>query len=291
MRRNDKRNTLKTASICRAGRKMMGLTQEELANRLKISQGSLSKYEAALQMPSACDWYQLCSELTIDSHQAIRFGCIDNQANFRQALYQNNTFRMNERYKEDDFLKIREIRPIWEYIKTKVSKEELNIYLKEKGIDSDIFCVLDIQVSLYLLLDLLDFAQQKIKSDALIEELILFISKSYIHDSLFDDYSQCNNLKKLFKKIAKYNPLYNNVYKFSVLETDEALSCKGYVGKNIFLKGDYLNHSGFEKYTDFKLRSLKELVSMNTSFSDEVKLFNTKRDTSWDLTLRSSVSN
>lgn len=66
-----KKNTAKTvAKIIKDIRSKLKITQCELATKLGVSQGTLSKYENELLIPSVHEWFGLC-QLYRDNHEDI----------------------------------------------------------------------------------------------------------------------------------------------------------------------------------------------------------------------------
>lgn len=60
MTSKEKSAAKKTCAIIRTARKTAGLTQQELAKKMDISQSALSKLENASLLPSAYQWFRFC---------------------------------------------------------------------------------------------------------------------------------------------------------------------------------------------------------------------------------------
>jgi transcriptional regulator with XRE-family HTH domain len=63
--------------LIREVRKSVGMTQVDLAKEMQISQGTLSKLENGLLVPSVIEWYRLCNctglsyDSIVDHHPTI----------------------------------------------------------------------------------------------------------------------------------------------------------------------------------------------------------------------------
>ena len=76
MKPYEKETALKLAKITRAGRKLAGLTQLELAKGLDVTQGYISKLEKGLLIPSATHWFRFCETMSIPAYSG-QTGFID----------------------------------------------------------------------------------------------------------------------------------------------------------------------------------------------------------------------
>ena len=84
----------KTSVLFKVGRKSLGLNQEQLADKLDMSQGTLSKLERAQQIPSLITWLKFCDILNITPD--VILSEVDFSQKVNTLINGLNTFRAND---------------------------------------------------------------------------------------------------------------------------------------------------------------------------------------------------
>ena len=152
-------DTVRSASVLRTARKLRGLTQIEASRRLGISQALISKLENGLLSPSASLWFAATRLYDIESSTTFETGYIDTFLN-EQVVLSESTFRVPKKYLKNPSFTCRSIIPLLTYIEAEKGKDVLNNFLEERGLDPDLFNILDAQINMKFLLEvieLLDF--------------------------------------------------------------------------------------------------------------------------------------
>lgn len=143
--------------IIRACRKALGLTQRELASRLDLSQGALSKLEHGNLVPSAPVWISVC-ELADVSPNSIRHGFIHTPSRGAYGSFQaaREGFALPSRYAEQAGSRVLTLTPFLAFAEAALGPAKLRELLKARRIDPDYFVDLGNSISLALHLDLAD---------------------------------------------------------------------------------------------------------------------------------------
>ena len=81
-------NLLKTGSIIKEQRKQLGLTQQQLAEKLNVSEKTISKWETGKGLPDSSIMLDLCSELKISANELLS-GKLLNSDNYKNSAEKN----------------------------------------------------------------------------------------------------------------------------------------------------------------------------------------------------------
>jgi transcriptional regulator with XRE-family HTH domain len=247
-----------TARIWRAGRKLMGYSQVELSQKLGMSQGTISKYESKILIPTLDHWYNFCDFVGIDPSYSYISGTIDGCGWGRHKILDKKTrFKHFNKYIGDGLIRIRELQPFLRYIDNNVSQDAWKRFCSRK-IDPDYFIVLDGMISLNLIFDLMKWLKEEksINADEVIEKYFLD----------FTGQGKVGNTLKRFKKdplrtFINHSVEYESVFDYTFSgEKNVRVSPQKDVLSGVKSMDDY--HS----YAAYKCECLGRL-SGGTSFS------------------------
>ena len=73
-------NLLKTGNIIKEQRKQLGLTQQQLAEKLNVSEKTISKWETGKGFPDSSIMLDLCSELKISANELLSGKLLNNDS-------------------------------------------------------------------------------------------------------------------------------------------------------------------------------------------------------------------
>lgn len=147
----------KAARVIRCARKMNNLTQTDISEMLKISQGTVSKVESADLILSSYHWMRFC-EICGIAMETIGSGYIE-QFGFSQVTSNRRVgkFQLSARYSNNAGMKVRDFLPLLDALQKKVGVSEYSNILKKKfKVDEDYFVNLDHQLSFYFVQDLME---------------------------------------------------------------------------------------------------------------------------------------
>lgn len=145
----------KTARIFRAGRKLYGINQVEMAKTLGITQGTVSKLETAVLAPDAGVWYQFCKHLNLNADLTFSSGFI-----FDPDLenVQKDKFKLGKKKSgSKNKIKVRNCLPFIDTIYDLEGSENLAKHLKLINIDADVFAVPDYDVPVEVLSEVFNY--------------------------------------------------------------------------------------------------------------------------------------
>ncbi|MDD0851847.1 helix-turn-helix transcriptional regulator [Halobacteriovorax sp. GB3] len=246
----------KAAGVIRCARKMNNLTQTDISEMLKISQGTVSKVESGDLILSSYHWMRFC-EICGISMETIGTGYIE-QFGYTQVTSNRRIgkFQLSARYANNAGMKVRDFLPLIDALKNNLGEKDWKSFSKKRfKIDEDYFINLDHQLSFYFVQDL-------------IEEMInqhVEVSTEMIASS--------TSLEKLKKQIStlKSNPFdqirFPDKYcrylngDFNLVPTDEnedRIHFK-YIGKK-HLNGFRVNQELANKYFQYKQQFFAQLL-------------------------------
>lgn len=210
-------------SMLRAGRKLRGYTQHDIAKLLSTSQSRISNLESGLTVPDAAEWIYLCENLKLPADCAQK-GYLD-WASEVQITNERRVglFRLPKRYANLQASKVRTARVFLTTFNWLLGESAFQSFLSEAGIDIDYFRILDQQVNIQLTYDI---ANEIEKRNLLNEHLADFMAKKFISKSTQGNALPHNNtahapitrLVQLIKNISRYEQ--NNEY--SIVDRNEA---------------------------------------------------------------------
>ena len=156
------KNTVKRiARLVRATRKQLGLSQDDVAQRLGLIQSALSRIETGAQMLSAAQWAEFCGFTGI-SPDSIITGYVDlKKPAILKTDDREGTFKIPRRYSKVRGSKVRALIPFLNYFESLYGEEALSDYLRTQRIDPDFFICLDNQISLNFVIDMAEHLTNK----------------------------------------------------------------------------------------------------------------------------------
>ena len=208
----EKQDAVRISRVMRAGRKISGKNQTEVSKLIGVSQSALSKFESAILIPSASQWFRISQMLELDMIETFTFGTIDNglSATLGNA-YPKTTFKIPKKYAHSAGSKVRTIRPFLQYFETQIGEEKLERYLKENKVDPDFFVVQDNQLNIGFTLDL---ATHLIKAGKLGKKDIPVLTKPLSDSAMHGVMSKSYNMQK--NEVQLLQTLVDNAKKYEI---------------------------------------------------------------------------
>jgi predicted XRE-type DNA-binding protein len=255
-----------TARIFRVARKLAGMTQTQVAEALKISQSTVSKYEASLLEPSAIDWFNFSMLMYIDSSKTLMDGFIDNSTRNDQVFPSKHGFKNPRQFRHGPFVKVREILPLMQqFIAVKGEEGWLN-FLSLHHWDEDYFWVYDAPVSIQFVFEIMEEIPGKRFSEGA-AKLAADLSQ---HGDLRAFYQQeiytHGMLQAYVRKSSHYDEVLSYDYKnengkFQLVLTPKTMPKTKDDTKNL------------EIYLNYKIEALRQMVLKNTPRTEVTRVF------------------
>jgi len=252
----------KFATIFKTTRKLFKLNQSEFAQKLGITQGTVSKLEKGLLGPDAALWYAFCMEFGLYADATYRSGYLF----FKEEMnFKGDEFKMGK-FQQERLIKVKEITPFLHSMNEYQILDDFYERLKSKGIEREALLVPEYGVPFEVLKTALDVACSVKNSKILMNHAIKYFveSKQYLVEELGYSY------KQLIKDLNQNDPYLNielvgkkvNIhlisnFKFSL---DEAKAIKAY----FMYKLDCVSNS-LSQLFDKKRIKLVELSEFNYS--------------------------
>lgn len=141
--------------IFRAARKEAGFSQIDIARKLGISQGTLSKLENGVLTPSAPLWFEFCKLTKIPS-DSLTEGYIDHGVALGSLPKDSSIglFKIPPRFLQDRGTSVRSLMPFVIEAKRALGTKRLQHFAHSLGADLDYFCNLDHKISFAFMLEL-----------------------------------------------------------------------------------------------------------------------------------------
>lgn len=214
----------KTARVIRAGRKLIGKGQAELAALLQVPQTQMADMEGGRLLPTALQWQLLCDAFGIDSEISYQMGIIDRCTDCHlDTSNATDAFSVSERYLGNRGSKVRTTRPFLKYFETQLGEQELKNYLDHVEMDADFFTVYDNQLNMGFTLDM---SRAMILKGVLkkkdVSQLAAICGTVEVHGNLHSYYTQLKNAQKLLKSFLQNIGKYEVNFLYDILEEDDA---------------------------------------------------------------------
>jgi DNA-binding XRE family transcriptional regulator len=132
------------AALFKSTRKYNRLQQTEFANILGVTQGTISKIEAASMSPELTLWFKFLRAFNIQDPYCFNYYGLEFDESAFQSLQTSGSplvpiFDFNE---NNYFFNVRKIRPLFDFFMKNHTKN-FEVFLKSKGINKEIFYVLN----------------------------------------------------------------------------------------------------------------------------------------------------
>ena len=212
------------AGVIRAGRKLRGLSQTDLAQHLGVSQSWVSKVESAQLLPNAEEWFEACQLYGVDSEDSFRTGLIDNaKSTVMGNLYPGSSIKLPKHLLENSASKVRAVRPFLLHFENNFGKKKLHDYLIKEKIDPDFFLILDNQISIRFLTKLMaDLTQMGALNAVRLRELAALAKNPNTHGKLHQVYDHADSTKVLFRNLIQNSTLYENNFDYVLNENSRS---------------------------------------------------------------------
>lgn len=134
-------------SVCvlfKATRKFHRLQQTEFAAILGVTQGTISKIEAAVMAPDLSLWFNFLKSFDIQDPYCFTYSALElNDAAFLKLKIEGSSLLPTFDYKKDDCLfTIKKIRPLYDFLMVNHTKSFEN-FLKDNKISKELFYILN----------------------------------------------------------------------------------------------------------------------------------------------------
>jgi len=129
------------AKIFKSLRLLLGLQQSEFGLILGVTQGAISKIEAGSMQCDLILYFKLSQMFSFLDPCCVEYGAVE-LLNYQFNQKGSNLAPSFDFENEPSIFEIKRIRPLYDYLEKKYPKE-LSIFLKENGIRSEIFCILN----------------------------------------------------------------------------------------------------------------------------------------------------
>jgi DNA-binding XRE family transcriptional regulator len=218
-----KADAQRLARVFRAARKLNGRTQSTLAKDLGIAQGTISKIESGLLMPSLSEWFVFCQLTAIPAEESFMSGYIDHGLPIQtEGVYENSSFKVPVKYRHHSSSKVRSLQPFVKYFESCLGIEKWEKHLELTKMDPDFFVVLDNQVNIGFLLDLVSTLIQngQLKPDTL-SQVTQSVRQPKTHGRLEAMYSQARSPRDLIVSFIQHSDKYERNFTFDLEETNE----------------------------------------------------------------------
>lgn len=216
----------KIGRIMRAVRKQEGLNQSTMASRLDISQGALSKYESATNIPSAHVWMEFCSSLKVPSH-SYEDGYIDHQHPISvQDVKSVGSYKLPERYSHQCGSTARTVSPFLYLFKEKFGEEKLNEYFDYVDFDRDFFVNLSNPLNVNFSLDMARVMIEKgVLKQETVSPLVQAIPAKAFHGGAHQRYTSIQDSAMLLETFVGNATLYdcNTTYVLDDFKSKQAM--------------------------------------------------------------------
>jgi hypothetical protein len=219
----ERQSALVISRIMRAGRKSSGFTQMALSKRLAVTQGTLSKFESALLIPSAPQWFDF-SDLTQIPDRSFVLGYID-RASKSSSLPQISSepfecgFKLPARYAKNRGALVRGIYFLLHFAETKMGTKRYEKYLESKGLDADFFVNLNHLINHQFIYDLLEeLLHLKLLQPEDFKLMLKNASKPEGHGWLHEEYDKSGSQMDLFVRGLRHSPQYDLSFQFEIQE-------------------------------------------------------------------------
>ena len=202
----------RAARLMRSARKQKEFNQREVALRLGITQGNLSKMENGILVPSAPQWFEFC-EMTGISPISLTQGYLERNspAQLRSGGSEGG-FSLPSDYSRERGSKVRAMIPFLAYFEKTFGEDKLESYLESLRLDPDFFVNFDNQISMNFCLDISRYLIGKgFLRTRDIPKIVKPIQSVEMHGSIHQSYNEegektkpLNRLRILLMNSASY---------------------------------------------------------------------------------------
>lgn len=145
------------ATVFRAARKRAGWTQAQVAEKLGIAQGTVSRFESGMYVPDIFVWLDFCRMMEIPE-RSCEWGYIDWLHSPREARLEENKrvglFRIPARYARWQGSSARQARPLLDFARNRLGDARAEELVRMNGMDPDYLADLQAPISSQFALDL-----------------------------------------------------------------------------------------------------------------------------------------
>ena len=244
--------TQQTARILRGCRKILGLTQKNVALRLGVNSRALSRIEKGTQLLTAPQWFEFCEMVGI-SPNSLTTGYVEVSETKRKAAGQSSGIKLPRRYAHHANSRIRITLPFLSYCKKVWGEEKLNQYLEFRKVDPDLFVDLSGNINIGFGIDLVrELIQKSNLTKKNISDISLSVTTSGMHGSLHKCYNEAPAngsalIYSLINNIAQYETNFqyrvedwNSRYMDISVTPNEHMEAFNY--RNDTILGDFFCH-------------------------------------------------
>lgn len=213
-----------SATIMRAARKKKGLTQQEVASAVGVSQSALSKMENGILVPDMFQWYDFCNLTQIDE-LACKYGFIDDLGRLSiKHEVREGGFVLPGKYAHHRGEGVRNVLPMLDFIRHKVGEEKYHEYLNHLDLDADFFVNYNAQLNFNFYLDLVGDLSSKFEvTPHNLDQVTTSAATARVHGRLSTQYEKVKSSDKVILTMLKNMDKYQIDYRYEVKDQKEGL--------------------------------------------------------------------
>lgn len=199
---SDRKVRERIARLLRAGRKLRGLYQSEMATELGVTQSAISKLESADVAIDAGTWYHFCKFMDLNPDYTFSSGYLFTR-DLKEKI-EGKKFKVGK-LKTDNLIKVKECIPFVNAIVELNHEAEFNVYLKTKKIDPDVFTVPEYKVPLPLLGLIFDFLTEKMTE----AKFFSITARKFVDEANWLAIGAENSINKLIQNLNQTEKIFD----------------------------------------------------------------------------------
>ncbi len=270
----EKASNKSIAALVKATRKFHRLQQTEFSAILGVTQGTISKIEAASMGPELGLWFKFLRAFNIqDPYCFTYYGLEFDQSSFANLESDGSALAPNFNFTKDNIVfTVRTIRPLFDFI-TKNHSKAFDLFLKENKISKEFFFILNHPVTSEIAHKFFIFLEENkitAKSVALLD-----LNFEYALGRHMKDISSSESSDELFT-IINNNTDSGLEYEFSGIKGEYFINLKNHAKSSISHSELIMNYNFLYPY--HVMKSLKSLKAKTP------KIQEVKKDSRWHVT-------
>ncbi|HAR43381.1 MAG TPA: hypothetical protein DCS07_12250 [Bdellovibrionales bacterium] len=213
---------LQVGYVLRAARKASRLQQVDVARKLGVTQGYLSKLETGQMVPDAILWFHFCDLVNIP-YESLKTGFIDFMvpAKLRDDQRENG-FKLPKQYARSRGTKVRALLPLLDFARQKLGSTKYLRLLESYGLAPDFFVHLDNQIGIEFSLDLITvLIEKKLATKRDLAVLTASASNPVFHGGLKTCYDQAQNSSDLIQEYIRNIRHYDCDFNYEILQSSK----------------------------------------------------------------------
>ena len=206
--------------VVRSARKLLGMTQADLARELDIQQGTLSKIESGRLILSSTQWFRFCQWVRVDPRETYATGLIDIWSPVSSVYETSGTELLPAQYRFSAESRVRSLRPWIIWVSAKMGDRKFDEFCKARRVDPDCFVALPTKVSLSFLFDLIgEGLERQTLTKKEISEIAVGAMSPVIHGPQWSEYLEAKEASRGLKRLVQNSARYETNFDYRVEES------------------------------------------------------------------------